>query len=474
MTFGRKVGICFGASFALAIALGLSSFLYLARLHSAMNQAVLRGSEKASRINDIRMNILGFRFAERGILLFTEAHGEAKVEANKQAFAKGIAIVAAKNQELRPMLETDRGRQLVDQIDADVAEYKRVQAQIPVLCASGKVAEAMQIDMQQLVAIGGRATAASEELLTRQAALNAEAMAGAGELLARAKATIFIVLFAYALVAALAGVVTIRGTKLLRGLSAQFLRSSGQIGQIAAQVTSASESLASGASAQAASIEETSASATEVAAMAGENTSAARSAERLLEEADQIGEKNAAAVMQMTETITRIDASTSGIARVIRVIDEIAFQTNILALNAAVEAARAGEAGMGFAVVADEVRSLAQRSATAARETAGMIEQSIASAREGTERIAAVGDSFREAVRVRTAVKEHTRQIATSGTEQAHGIEQIAHAVQQMTHLAENTAAQAQQGTQAGRELSGQSETLRGLVEELERTMGRS
>src|SRR5579885_3582710 len=112
-----------------------------------MHQSVIQAGEKTKLINEVRMNILGMRFAERGILLFTEAHGPAKVEINKQAFVNAHDTLQAKLREVRPLLESARGRELADIIESSMEEYARTQSQVPVLCASGRVDEAMRIDM---------------------------------------------------------------------------------------------------------------------------------------------------------------------------------------------------------------------------------------------------------------------------------------------------------------------------------------
>jgi methyl-accepting chemotaxis protein/methyl-accepting chemotaxis protein-1 (serine sensor receptor) len=160
-----------------------------------------------------------------------------------------------------------------------------------------------------------------------------------------------------------------------------------QVANAASQVSSSSQSLAQGASEQAASLEETSASSEEINSMARKNTDNSHSTAELLAQSQN---KVLLANHQLTEMVTSMNGITESsgkISKIIKVIDEIAFQTNILALNAAVEAARAGEAGMGFAVVADEVRSLAQRSAQAAKDTATLIEDSIAKSNEGKSKV---------------------------------------------------------------------------------------
>jgi methyl-accepting chemotaxis protein/methyl-accepting chemotaxis protein-1 (serine sensor receptor) len=162
-----------------------------------------------------------------------------------------------------------------------------------------------------------------------------------------------------------------------------------------------------------------------------------------------------------------ITGSSDKISKIIKVIDEIAFQTNILALNAAVEAARAGEAGMGFAVVADEVRSLAQRSAQAAKDTSALIEESIAKSNEGgtrLERVAAVIRAITEStVKVKTLVDE----VNLGSQEQARGIEQISKAIAQMDQVTQSTAASAEEGASASEELSAQAEAMGHAIQKL-------
>jgi hypothetical protein len=239
----------------------------------------------------------------------------------------------------------------------------------------------------------------------------------------------------------------------------------------AAQIAKASQALAAGATEQAASIEETSASTTEIAGTTARNVDVAGTASKLIGECHlQVGEASRA-LDQTIEAMAEITQSSSDVSRIIRTIDEIAFQTNILALNASVEAARAGEAGLGFAVVADEVRNLAIRAADAARDTTSRIEASLANAGKGQERVKMVADSFGGLRRNFERVKELVDQVNTASGEQSRGLDQIARAIQQMEQLTQDTAASAEECAAAAQSVEGRNRTARELVAGLQQSI---
>jgi len=169
----------------------------------------------------------------------------------------------------------------------------------------------------------------------------------------------------------------------------------------------------------------------------------------------------------MTTAMQGIKTSSDDIAKIIKTIDEIAFQTNILALNAAVEAARAGEAGAVFAVVAEEVRALAQRAAQAARETAGKIEGAITKTSQGVQISTKVSESLAEIVEKVREVDELVAEVSTASHEQSLGVKQIATAVNQMDQVVQSNAAGAEESASASEELTAQSMTLQQIVDEL-------
>lgn len=241
----------------------------------------------------------------------------------------------------------------------------------------------------------------------------------------------------------------------------------------AGQVGSSSEELAQGAVNQASAIEETSASLEEMSAMIRSTADNARKAKGLAGEARTATLNSANSMEEMKIAMAAINLSSSEVAKIVKNIDEIAFQTNILALNAAVEAARAGDAGAGFAVVADEVRSLAQRSAAAAKETAAKIDAAIANSRRGSECTATVGASLNEIRNSVAAADQLIGEIAVAASEQATGISQVTIAINQIDRISQANIAMAQQSSAAAGQLDSQAATMRGLVRKLDALFGR-
>lgn len=236
-------------------------------------------------------------------------------------------------------------------------------------------------------------------------------------------------------------------------------------------ITSASQSLAEGASEQAASLEETSASMEEMFSMTQRNAQTAGQVKELGSQARQAGDIGVHDMQEMTTAMDAIKASSADIAKIIKTIDEIAFQTNILALNAAVEAARAGAAGMGFAVVAEEVRNLAQRSALAARETAEKIEDAVKKSAHGANISAKVATSLEEIVGKARQVDQLAGEVATASQEQSQGISQVNTAITQMDKVTQSTAASAEESASAAQELAAQSVALKNAVADLQYLM---
>ena len=250
----------------------------------------------------------------------------------------------------------------------------------------------------------------------------------------------------------------------LRGVSDSLEQGASQTSLAATQLATAGRSLAEGCNEQAAAVTETSAALEEMTAMIRSTADNADKAKVFAGQAREAARTGADTMAEMNQAMLAIAASSTEVAKIVKDIDEIAFQTNILALNAAVEAARAGEAGAGFAVVADEVRSLAQRSAAAARETADKIDAAIGNSRRGSTSCSRVNDALDQIVRTVTAADGLVAEIATAAREQAQGIRQVGVAIGQMDQVTQSNSTSAEQSATAAEQLQAQAHVLQSTV----------
>jgi methyl-accepting chemotaxis protein len=231
------------------------------------------------------------------------------------------------------------------------------------------------------------------------------------------------------------------------------------------QISSASQSLSQGATESAASLEEISSSMTEIGSQTKANAENASQANLLARQTQQSADSGYKKMADMMTAMKDIQDSSNQIAKIIKVIDDIAFQTNLLALNAAVEAARAGRHGKGFAVVADEVRNLASRSAKAAKETSEMIEASIGKVQTGNNIAGLTEAAFREILSSSVKVADLVGEIAAASNEQAQGILEIGQGLEQIDKVTQQNTANAEETAAAAEELSGQARELSALLE---------
>jgi methyl-accepting chemotaxis protein len=256
----------------------------------------------------------------------------------------------------------------------------------------------------------------------------------------------------------------LRMVRVLSSVGESIERNAQSVNQASTQLLSAGQQLAQGSTEQAASLQETSSTMEETSVMVRRNNENTRQASILSSKTNDCAQDGYSKMKEMNHSMEEIKKSSDDIAKIIKVIDEIAFQTNILALNAAVEAARAGEAGAGFAVVAEEVRNLAQRSATAAKDTTVIIDKNIELSRKGVDISNLVSKSLSEIKENAEKVSNIVSEITNASEEQSKGTEQIARAISQMEQVTQQNAAVAEQSSAASEELQGQAKDLIHIV----------
>ena len=260
----------------------------------------------------------------------------------------------------------------------------------------------------------------------------------------------------------------VRRTNLdLRSITRELRAGAEQVGDASAELSSTAQSLADGASQQAASLRETSTVTAEISTSARRNSEASQSAAQIMGIVAAHIEDGNGRLDAMIASMQNINGASRDVAKIIKVIDEIAFQTNILALNAAVEAARAGEAGLGFSVVADEVRNLSQRCSQAAKSTAGLIDDAIEKTTEGSRRLAEVHTSMQVITEEAEKFKSLVSTVSAGSQEQARRIEQITGSVTRMDQITQMSAANAEESAASSEELNTQAHALQFLVERL-------
>lgn len=455
-TFSVGAKLAFG--YAAVIGITVVMAIVAVKLGSDLDEAVNSEAKKITSAGHVAAAVCDMLSLERAMVLH-RAERAAQAELSKEFKEKfGEAEQAVRS--LEGLVESGAEQRALTDLAAGLTDWSRVhQSLVETLEGSGDPMEQLRV----LEDLEHRLEAAMDGLGEQQAVAMAESQKAAA-----LNRWVVLLLIPLSALIGLAVFVLLRSVvRSLKSAASKMAEGARQVAGSAELVSSLSQSLASGATEQAACLEETTAAGEQVKTTARKNGSCSREAAELF--SGSIVKLDAAqrALDEMVSAMSDIQAQSGKISKIIKTIDEIAFQTNILALNAAVEAARAGEMGMGFAVVADEVRNLAQRSGQAASETSAMISESIDKSNAGMSKVEQVSVALREMASGTSVVRGLVDQVAGASQEQGRGIEEITKALAEIETVTQKVAANAEESASAAEELSAQSNVLDEVSQEL-------
>jgi len=473
-TIGAKLFTGVSGLIALLAASSIVSLWSASAIEGRLEETSTRTARRILLAERVQAESLKLLDSEIVMILAASSGDRLLHDTAKARLAETYPALQKDLEELRSLMRVESGKQAAGAIRQRLNDWLTVHQEVEALLAADRFPEAQQVSLRKGRPIFEAAEKAAELIAANQEKFLANDTATATAAYAQARWTI---LGVAALSLALAALVlyVVAGISTALRLTASELRSGAeQVSSASRQVSSSAQSLSQGATEQAASLEETSASMEEMASMTRKNAENANHAAVLVNGVAQHVDHSNTALRDMVKSMAAIQESSNRVAKIIKTIDEIAFQTNILALNAAVEAARAGDAGMGFAVVADEVRTLAQRSAVAAKDTTDLIEASIARSQEGAGTVEQVATAIASITDSVSQVKSIVQDVREASQQQTQGIDQVSQAIQQMEHVTQTTAATAEESAAASEELNAQAETAMAVVGRLETMVGRS
>ena len=472
MTIEKQLFLSFGAALALTLAVSGLAFQGFGTLGGAVEKLIKVNARKQYLAGDMDASMASVIAWERGILLRAYMKDRETMEKYNQGFRETSSRVKKDLDEFVPLVETAEARQMAGEIQSAFETIQGLHEEQWNLAISGKLEEATAVYKEKLNPAVVQINKITDKLQTQQAGLMDKVGKDTEDSVSHSRWITALMIGLSLLVGTVVVFIVRQINRHLRQAIADLSQGAVQMASAASQVSSSSQSLAQGSSEQAASLEETFSASEEINSMASKNSQNSAAAADLVTQSQQKFVQTNQALDQMVVAMGEINTQSDKIAKIIKVIDEIAFQTNILALNAAVEAARAGEAGMGFAVVADEVRNLAQRCAQAAKDTAALIEESITKSNDGKVKVDQVATAIRTITEESAKVKTLVDEVNRGSQEQARGIEQIGKALAQMDQVTQQTAANAEESASAAEELNAQSEALKEVVEGLTTMVG--
>ena len=466
-TIGHRLTACFFAMLALTVMSGVLSLSAIGRLGALIELSAGQAPKKIATFEDLRRVISETRRFQRAAILAAYAKDASELEISVSSLNHAVDLVDTTLARARALMSPEEDRERSTPIETGLANARILYRELIAACTAGNPDAAYAIAASKTVPLTESMQAQAQALVDHHRAIIAESAAEAAAAVPQARFTAVGLLILSLCIGTGVKFVLGKVKRDLRRITGELADGAAQVASAASQVSAAGQLLALGSSEMAATIVETSASSLELAAMTSKNAENSQESARLMDAVDQKVEQANVTLDQMVVSMREITGSSNKISKVIKVIDEIAFQTNILALNAAVEAARAGEAGLGFAVVAEEVRNLAQRSAQAARDTATLIEESIARSNEGGAKLNFVTEATRSITAGASAVKILVEEVNLGSQEQARGSDQISRAINQMEQVTQQTASSSEESAAAGAELTAQADTIRDLALQL-------